>query len=72
MSVDSVIVKGYEEINKVSLGVNLLPLNSENVEVVSTSYEGLIVVSPEDVESSPEIDRSILNGLCHPRPLPQS
>ena len=44
-------IQGYEEIDSVSLGVNLFGVGSDGIEVVSSSYEGLVVVSTEDIES---------------------
>ena len=45
-------IEGYEQVNHIGLGVNFFVVGSDGVEVVSSPYEGLVVVGAEDVESS--------------------
>jgi len=46
---DSFFVEGYEEVDGVCLAVDFFCFGSDDVEVVSSSDEGLVVIGAEDI-----------------------
>ena len=49
MEEDGFFVEGYEEVDGVGLAVDFFCFGSDDVEVVSSSDEGLVAVGAEDI-----------------------